>query len=98
MLRNTRRRACINIAINAGVFPFIPDASDLVYRPFFTDQDALLTCKKHPVMSNGLSLTILEKLRFILLPNHIYLVYPKAKERDPAVIWLCKEIEAAYEN
>ena len=152
---------------DAGVFPFIPDASDLVYRPLFTDQGALITCKKHPVMSEGLSLTILEKLRFILLPNHIYrlsrlaetisiqgikpnvvctthkvssipqivartdlvsflpleyattlskvwdidvfplpnfeetmqhiyLVYPKAKESDPAVIWLCKEIEAAY--
>ena len=152
---------------DAGVFPFIPDVSDLIYRPLFTDQAALITCKNHPVMSEGLSLTILDKLRFILLPNHIYrlsrlaeavsiqgikpnvvctthkvssipqivsrtdlvsflpleyatvlskvwdievsplpnfeetmqhiyLAYPKAKETDPAVVWLCEEIEAAY--
>ena len=152
---------------DAGVFPFIPDVSDLIYRPLFTDQAALITCKNHPVMSEGLSLTILDKLRFILLPNHIYrlsrlaeavsiqgikpnvvctthkvssipqivsrtdlvsflpleyatvlskvwdievfplpnfeetmqhiyLAYPKAKEADPAVVWLCEEIEAAY--
>ena len=152
---------------DAGVFPFIPDVSDLIYRPLFTDQAALITCKNHPVMSEGLSLTNLDKLRFILLPNHIYrlsrlaeavsiqgikpnvvctthkvssipqivsrtdlvsflpleyatvlskvwdievfplpnfeetmqhiyLAYPKAKEADPAVVWLCEEIEAAY--
>lgn len=153
--------------IDAGVFPFIPDASDLVYRPLFSDQGALVTCKNHPVMSNGLSLDILDKLRFILLPNHIYrlsrlaesmsvqgikprvictthkvssipqivsrtnlvsflplehatvsskvwdidvfplpdfqetkqniyLAYPRGKENDPAVEWLCAEIEVAY--
>ncbi|MEP1442022.1 MAG: LysR family transcriptional regulator [Hyphomicrobiales bacterium] len=153
--------------IDAGVFPFIPDAPDLVYRPLFSDQGALITRKNHPVMSNGLSLAIMDKLRFILLPNHIYrlsrlaenlsvqgikpnvvctthkvssipqivsctdlvsflpleyatvlskawdidvfplpdfqetkqnvyLAYLRGKENDPAVTWLCSEIEAAY--
>lgn len=153
--------------IDAGVLPFIPEASDLIYRPLFTDQAALITRKKHPVMNEGLSLTILDKLRFILLPNHIYrlsrlaetmsvqgikpnvictthkvssipqivsrtdlasflplehatvlskvwdidvfplpdfqetkqhiyLAYPRGKENDPAVEWLCAEIETAY--
>jgi len=153
--------------VDAAVLPYVPEASDVVYRKLYTEKGALITRKDHPLMADGFSLPLLGQLKFVALPDHIYrlsrldevmrtfglsievvckthklssmpyivettdlvtfmpldyaktlerswnidlypvpdsemsqqdvyLAYPKSAEDNPAIEWVCREIEAAY--
>jgi len=155
--------------IDAGVLPFVPESTDVIYRKLYTERGALISRKNHPKLSNGFSLPVLGELSFITLPDHIYrllrleevlrtldlkinimckthklssiprivadtdlvsflpldyanslresstldifpvpdsdvslqdvyITYPKKFELDPAIAWICAEIEKAYES
>ncbi len=62
--------------IDAGVVPFIPQGSDVVYRKIYSDRGALIARKGHHELAKGFDLSLLTRLNFIALPEHLFRLTP----------------------
>ncbi len=85
--------------IDLGVIPFVPQGSDIVYRKIYSDRGALIARKGHHDLANGFDLSLLARLSFVALPDHLFRLSPldealSTKNLRPRIVYTTHKISS----
>ncbi len=58
-------------SVDAAVLPFTSHAEDVAYQNLYSETGVLIARRGHPLLTDGFSFPLLDKLRLILLPDHV---------------------------